>query len=376
MSHYQYKQIVGTGGIGYGMLFQLEGDHTLGRNESRAGILTPFKDYCKLHIIFHYIAVFLKSDQFAVRAIGSVGADEVGERLRKEMRDAGIDTSFVKTDARNRTLFSVCFQYPDSSGGNITSSNSASSHVLPADVEHFFEKEKMSEPQNGREQVDFDTLVMAVPEVCIDTRIHLLTEGKARGSFNIASILSGEVDVFAERNGFALVDLLAINFDEAMAIVSYFDRAFMKHTEGKEEFDIMTRCVEILKKANPDMLIAITNGSKGSYGYCNGNLIFTPCTKVDAIGTAGAGDAFLAGTIIGLCCGLPFVKEKNDNTFSETSLTSAIEFGTLTAAMAVTSTDTINHEVNAVTLYQFIEENNIMISDDFAAIFKDRRQQT
>jgi hypothetical protein len=32
-----FTHVVGIGGIGTGVLFQLEGDHTLGRDESRLG---------------------------------------------------------------------------------------------------------------------------------------------------------------------------------------------------------------------------------------------------------------------------------------------------------------------------------------------------
>ena len=56
-----YNHIVGTGGIGSGIFFSLEGDHTLGRNESRMGRLEAFRDYCKQHIIMHYIAVLMGS---------------------------------------------------------------------------------------------------------------------------------------------------------------------------------------------------------------------------------------------------------------------------------------------------------------------------
>jgi len=39
--------VVGTGGIGSGVLFKLNGGHTLGRNESRLAELTNYRDYCR-----------------------------------------------------------------------------------------------------------------------------------------------------------------------------------------------------------------------------------------------------------------------------------------------------------------------------------------
>ena len=56
-----FTYVVGIGGIGSGVLFQFEDDHTLGRDESRLGRLLPARDYCKLHIVEHYLATLMGS---------------------------------------------------------------------------------------------------------------------------------------------------------------------------------------------------------------------------------------------------------------------------------------------------------------------------
>ena len=48
--------VVGIGGIGTGIMYSLDGEHELSRNESRLGNLLDARDYCKLHIVEHYIA--------------------------------------------------------------------------------------------------------------------------------------------------------------------------------------------------------------------------------------------------------------------------------------------------------------------------------
>ena len=58
MKRQKYDYIVGTGGIGKGVLFQFTDNTTLGRNESRLAELTETRDFCKLHIILHYIAAY------------------------------------------------------------------------------------------------------------------------------------------------------------------------------------------------------------------------------------------------------------------------------------------------------------------------------
>ena len=58
-SEFLYSQLFGVGGIGTGLFFNLEGEHTLGRNESRTGQLLDVRDFCKLHIVAHYISKLL-----------------------------------------------------------------------------------------------------------------------------------------------------------------------------------------------------------------------------------------------------------------------------------------------------------------------------
>jgi hypothetical protein len=55
----RYRALIGVGGIGTGAFFALSGDHTLGREESRLGKYLDRRDYCKLHIITHYIQTLL-----------------------------------------------------------------------------------------------------------------------------------------------------------------------------------------------------------------------------------------------------------------------------------------------------------------------------
>jgi hypothetical protein len=186
----RYTRLIGTGGIGTGMFFLLEDNHTLGRNESRAARRVPFKDYCKLHIISHYVAVLLdtrRNGNFQVWPIGKVGSDEAGYRLVEEMKTAGLQTKFVEIVNEANTLFSVCFQYTDTTGGNITTSNSASEQVAPEDIRRAL---------LALHGIDSRTIVLAVPEVPVMTRIELLRAGKKEGAFNAASFLASEVREF------------------------------------------------------------------------------------------------------------------------------------------------------------------------------------
>jgi sugar/nucleoside kinase (ribokinase family) len=355
-NRYKYRRLIGTGGIGSGMFFRLEGNHTLGRNESRAGFLVPCRDYCKLHIISHYVSVLLGAEPqggFRTYPLGSVGNDDVGLSLVEEMKAAGMSVEGVKIRRDASTLYSVCFQYPDSTGGNITTSNSASAKVTPEFITAFF---------NGFAAPENEELILAAPEVPLDTRIKLLEAGRQRGSFNVAAVLVSEVEDFIKENGLGITDLLAVNIDEAGAIAGLLDE-----TLPSEE--IACACVEKLNKANPDIIAVITDGPNGSYGFMNNRLEFVPPLKAQAMSTAGAGDAFLAGTIAGLCCGLSFLKGEEDAYFGETPIKSAMELGTTLASLSVTVADSIHQTADAELLLKYITDRCVKLSPEFRMIF-------
>lgn len=352
-----YNHIVGTGGIGSGIFFSMKDNHTLGRNESRMASLLPYKDFCKQHITLHYLSVLLgaKTGNFKTFPIGKVGNDGVGKELVDMMREVGMNTKYVSMCDDGNTLFSVCYQYPDHTGGNITAENSACSKVDATDISRFFDEEKLPAKKE---------IILAVPEVPLDTRVRLLEYGRQRRSFNIASVLSSEVEEFKSRGGFAMVDLLSINIDEAKSIAGIVEDCC-----GTES--IIDTCIATLVNLNPSISILITDGPRGSYCYHHNYFEFTPVPKVEVRSTAGAGDAFLAGTITGLCCGLPLSKGSSDRFFSEMPLSSAVELGTLLASLSVTSGDTIHQTANAELLYRFAIENRAGFSEDFQKIFRD-----
>ena len=100
-----YAGIIGTGGIGSGKFFMLNGDHTLGREESRSGHFLDINDYCKQHIILHYIKVLL-GESFEVIPVGKVGNDDIGQILLNEMAETGFD---MKCIGREAGCFNVVF---------------------------------------------------------------------------------------------------------------------------------------------------------------------------------------------------------------------------------------------------------------------------
>ena len=81
------------------------------------------------------------------------------------MQAVGLDLRYVQTLPEARTLFSFCFLYPDGTGGNLTTDDSASSSVTRKVVEQAEEVFK----KYGR-----SALGLAVPEVPLEARYRLL----------------------------------------------------------------------------------------------------------------------------------------------------------------------------------------------------------
>lgn len=349
----KFDHVVATGGIGSGMFFLMEGNHTLGRNESRPATILPCQDFCKQHIILHYLSVLLGPESFQSFALGKVGSDDIGETLLRRMKSVGINTNSVSVDENTSTLFSVCFQYPDHTGGNISTASSASNEVTATEIDRFFRD------FNFRAETE---IILAAPEVPVPARIKLLAHGRIRGSFNVACLSSSEVDQFGLMRGFEMVDILFVNIDEAATIGKIKNKV-------ANSSDIVSGCVEVLKKINPEISIIITDGVNGSYCYTDGVLEQVPPLLVPVKSTAGAGDALLAGTVAGLCCGLSLTKGAKDRYFSETPLQSAVELGTLLAALSVTSADTIHLEADVASLHEFALKVKVKFSQQFLKIF-------
>ena len=319
----RYHTLIGTGGIGSGVFFALSGNHTLGREESRSGRFLDRKDYCKLHIVTHYVQTLMGPD-FATIPIGKVGSDAPGQSLLNEMAEAGINTRYVHTLPGKPTLYCICFVYPDGSGGNLTVDDSACSQVDPALI-------REAEP-------DFAAysnagIALAVPEVPLAARSEVLELGTKYGFLRAASFTSQEIGPARDSGMLANVDLLAINIDEAAALAAV--------PAERPAAAVVEAVIKSLRQISSSIQVSITAGLHGSWVWDGERLTHAPAYEVEAVCTAGAGDAHFAGILTGLAAGLP--------------LAEAHELGILAAALSVTSPHTINKDVDRSSLRTLAE---------------------
>jgi sugar/nucleoside kinase (ribokinase family) len=332
MTQLFFTKIIGTGGIGTGVLFLLEGDRTLERSESRQANLSDARDYCKQHIILHYVARTL-SGLASIFAIGMVGADAQGKRMKAEMDSAGIDTGMVAETEEYPTMYSICLQYPDNTVCNVTAKNSACTLVTESYIVDQLSKNKM--------KVDEKTIILAAPEVPVAARLALLRIGAKNGAFCVASLVVDEAKEFIDGGGLQLTDLLALNETEARAVAGI-------DTENDKE--AIECCCEKAYAVNPEIHLVITCGSKGSYSFYNRTLEYIPPIDAKVVSTAGAGDAYLSGVICGFALGLPFQHvQKTD--------LRATDLGNFFATESVGSIHSISETFQQQSVREFLRVN-------------------
>ncbi|MBZ5573853.1 MAG: hypothetical protein LAO09_18465 [Acidobacteriia bacterium] len=353
-----YQQLLGVGGIGTGIFFALEGNHTLGREESRPGQLLDVRDYCKLHIIIHYVARLLgaspSGSPFHVLPIGNIGDDLPGRQLLKEMSDAGIDTRLVHTIPGKPTMYSVCFQYPDGDGGNITTSNSAAGALTEQDLDGVADRQAL---RGGR------TIALAAPEVPLEVRHRLLKLATSAGALRAASFVAAEVVTARDAGMFDLLDLVSLNEGEAAALVGC---QFSPGEPGR----FVDGCLEFLRTKYPKLGMVVTVGETGAYAFADRACNHCPAPKVKVSSTAGAGDALLGGVIAALAAGIPLLRTgPATDRRADGVLETALDFGVLLASYKCLSPHTIHPDAGLDTLQGFAHDLGLAFSPGIERFF-------
>jgi ribokinase len=335
----RYSGIIGTGGIGSGKFFQLNGNHTLGREESRSGHFMDVNDYCKQHIILHYIKVLL-GNSFSVTPIGRVGDDDAGNSLFNEMNETGFNMEYIEKITNAPTLFSFCFYYPDGTGGNLTTDNSASGLLNPV----LIEKAEIDIAKLGSRG-----MIMAAPEVPFSTRQRLIEIGKQHQLFCSASFTSEEMKEVLNSGVLRNIDLIAINIDEASAI--------SESSTSTNTSSIVQNAVQKLSNYNTKIMVSITAGKQGSWVWDGFRLTNFPAVETRALSTAGAGDAFFSGLLCGIALGL--------------SISEAQQLATLIAGMSVRSPHTIHKGIDRSSLSEFLTISGLSFSEKIIKLLED-----
>ena len=104
-------------------------------------------------------------------------------------------------------------------------------------------------------------------------------------------------------------------------------------------------------------MVSVTDGKSGS--WCWDGLAMSAFPSVDTVvaSTAGAGDAFFAGLLIGKALGLCLAESQ--------------QLATLIAGMSVQSPHTINKDIDRVSLQKFLRSSGLKFSEKITQLLED-----
>jgi sugar/nucleoside kinase (ribokinase family) len=259
------------------------------------------------------------------------------------MAAAGIDVQWIGRHSERPTMTSVCMQYPDGGGANVTARDSAAACLSMGDIVRC---RLLLERQGAA------PIVMAVPEVPLPARDHLLALATDYAALRVASFTSSEIEPARGTGMFSRVDLVALNEEEAAVLV----RGPLSHVRPGP---FLRSCARTLRAHQPHIRIVVSAGRHGAYASAVSEWVHIPALPVEVVSTAGAGDALLAGIIAALAAGMPFLPLAGSGTRRQ--ITSALDLGILLAAYSVTSPHTIHPGADLASLLSFARRVDIDI---------------
>lgn len=217
------------------------------------------------------------------KIITQLGDDPFGRKLEKELKTFGIDTSFISfTDKANTALAFVSLE----NNGNRTFS-----FYRNPSADMLFDEKQITE------NMFEDAYVLHFCSVSL-------------GGFPMKGAHRKAIEMAAQKDAI-------ISFDPNLRFPLWKSRKELFKTVHEfiplsdiikisdEELEFITGEKKI-EKALPQLftgnvkLVIYTCGSKGAYAYTRTEKAFSPCEKVKAVDTTGAGDGFIGSFLFGL----------------------------------------------------------------------------
>lgn len=217
------------------------------------------------------------------KIITQLGDDPFGRKIEKELKNFGIDTSLISfTDKANTALAFVSLE----KNGNRTFS-----FYRNPSADMLFDKEQITDNM-------FDDAYA----------LHFCSI--SLGDFPMKEAHKAAIEIAAKKD-------TIISFDPNLRFPLWKSKEELNKTVHEfiplsdiikisdEELAFLTGEEEI-ENALPQLftgnvkLIIYTCGSKGAYAYTKTQKAFSPCQKVNAIDTTGAGDGFIGSFLFGL----------------------------------------------------------------------------
>ncbi|GAA1702951.1 sugar kinase [Microbacterium sediminicola] len=219
------------------------------------------------------------------RWLGRVGADGLGDRIRRELRAEGVDARVIEDGEAATGLMIKSRPVPALAKVDYLRAGSAGSRLRPEDL--------MPDLFDGIGVLHVTGITPALSASAAETVFAAITAARARGirvSFDVnhrAALWSAEEAAPVYQEIAALSDVVFAGEDEAALLAdarSMPERARALSHGGRD--------------------IVIKRGEHGAYAVVGGIEIVVPAVPVAPVDTVGAGDAFVAGFLVEALAGL------------------------------------------------------------------------
>jgi ribokinase len=204
----------------------------------------------------------------SVSMIGRVGRDAFGRELTRTLRDEGVSTRWVL--GSDLSTGAALIEVDDLGENSIAVARGANTELLPEDV-----------PRKAVETADVVAAALEVPLASIEEAFRLARLASVRTVLNAAP--AQEVPASLLR----LTDVVICNEHELATLLGH------AVSNGEEA----TRALEL--RAAPGQVVVVTLGERGALAVVGAEVIQQAAFRVPTVDSTGAGDAFVAGFIVG-----------------------------------------------------------------------------
>jgi sugar/nucleoside kinase (ribokinase family) len=208
--------------------------------------------------------------------ISTVGEDEMGAWVCKELKEKKVGTELMVVEKKNKTdLSAIIVDSPSAERTIFSNKNSSGNLELNAekikDAEWIYVGDIQGKWKDQLESI-----------------IQIAREGKKKIIFNPreANIHDDSGEVI---QAIGLCEAVFVNKDEAIEIVSGMNVNTVPENINDEKF-----LLEKLKSLEPKVVV-ITDGKRGAWANDGKKIIYAQGLEVSAVDSTGAGDSFLSG---------------------------------------------------------------------------------
>jgi sugar/nucleoside kinase (ribokinase family) len=116
--------------------------------------------------------------------------------------------------------------------------------------------------------------------------------------------------------------------------------------------------------------MVVSAGARGAYAVTREMWNYRPAPNVQAVSTAGAGDALLGGIIAAMAAGAPLLKAPEPgHALPGAALETALDLGVLLASYKCQSPHTIHPDARLRTLIDFARSRNLSFAPSLQSQF-------